>query len=198
MRTNLRAAQLLALAALVGLPTMLFVGLASAEAPELEAEQSQAEPQQLQHVRVCLAPMSFDWLAQRADAVVRGRIATKTPVFAQDDRVIPVTHYLLEVVDPIKGDVGEVVEFLIAGAQTATRSFNVENAPQLQVGDEYALFLQASPDRQRWGVLGLTYGTFRVSGQGSTARVSGASLAGPESVFEFKNRVLRAVEAGDH
>ncbi len=138
--------------------------------------------------------------ARSSDAVVRGRVESRTSRYADGGSRI-VTDVELSVAGAWKGNPGARVVVTVPGGEVGDVGMWVDGAPALAVGDEVVLFLVQRG--KAWHVNGYALGTFHVAGDEARPQVppeemvrapvrAGELAIQPLTVGELERRVRAA------
>ncbi len=140
---------------------------------------------------------SVETVARASDAVVRGRVVSRSSFFTRDHRTI-LTEVVVEVAEAWKGAPGARVRIIVPGGQVGDLAQRVDAAPPFEDGEEVVVFLSRRGDF--FELNGLALGKFQVSGgdavpalegihfQGRTL-AAGERAIGPMRLVELQRRV---------
>ena len=140
---------------------------------------------------------SVEEVTRSADAVVRGRVLSANGRLSRDGRRV-VTDVEIAVDHVWKGDPGPTVRLVVPGGSTGQVAMHVDAAPTFAPGEEVVVFLARRGER--WTVMGLSLGKYRVDGLDARPAVEPADVvprplpqgeraAGPMPVAELERRV---------
>ncbi len=111
-----------------------------------------------------LERLTFDDLAAKSTAIVRGRVTAAWP--AMTGGVI-YTHYKVQVAESFKGPAQSSVEIMVPGGSLNGVRQTFAGSPTLTTGDEFVFFLWTSKSGITW-ITGLTQGLFSLPSNGSS------------------------------
>jgi len=112
-----------------------------------------------------LERLSFDDLAAKSTAIVRGKVTDAWP--AMTGGVI-YTHYKIRVAETFKGTVQSSVEIMVPGGTLNGVQQTFAGSPTLNSGDDLVLFLRTSKSSGITWIMGLTQGLFNLSSDGTS------------------------------
>lgn len=118
-------------------------------------------------------PLSFTELVRESSVVLHGRVADVRGQWTSDRRGIE-SLVVVEVVDYLKGALGEAVTIRVPGGQAGAFVNIIPGAPRFSEGDRVVLFLRTSGPSIPV-ITGTSQGVYRVS----TDPASGATLVVP-------------------
>jgi hypothetical protein len=111
-----------------------------------------------------LERLSFDDLAAKSTAIVRGKVLDSWP--AMTGGVI-YTHYKVQVAETFKGPAQSSVEVMVPGGTLNGAHQTFAGSPSLNVGDNFVFFLWTSKSGITW-ITGLTQGLFNLPADGDS------------------------------
>lgn len=176
----------------------------SASAAAMIASGADSRPEQVDRARlglatetrahVTLVPRSLETTAGLASAMVQADVVAVRTIDVPGQHLR--TEYELRVADCYFGEVGGTVRVQVAGGHTATRSFVVEGAPGLAVGDRGVFFLGGETEPGALSFLGLDRGCYALETVGDVVSVRGGEHAPePIELAQFVARTFDAREA---
>ena len=129
-----------------------------------------------------LQQLSLEEMAEKATAIVRGRVTGSSAAFSG---ATIYTHYKLEVSEAWKGRAA--AEVMVPGGTVNRTRQNYPGVPELAPGTDYVLFLWTSPSSGVVHLLGLTQGLFNVS-TGSDGVAMASRLQTGELMLDAQGR----------
>jgi len=119
---------------------------------------------------------SVESVARASDAVVRGRVESRSSFFTQDRRTI-LTEVVVSVAEAWKGAPGERVRIIVPGGRVGDLAQRVDAAPGFADGEEVVVFLSRRGDF--FELNGLAIGKFRVEGAEAVPELGNILFQGP-------------------
>ncbi len=115
-----------------------------------------------------LERLSLDDMIAQSTAVVRGKVTNSYSAFT--GRII-YTHYSVQVSEQLKGSARNTIDVAVPGGAANNVRQSFSGAPELQIGQEYVLFLWTGRSGMTQ-VIGLTQGLFSVAPDSTTDPVA--------------------------
>jgi hypothetical protein len=106
-----------------------------------------------------LERLSFDDLATKSTAIVRGKVMDSWPAMTGG---LIYTHYRVQVAETFKGPAQSSVEIMVPGGTLNGAHQTFAGSPSLNIGDSFVFFLWTSKAGITW-ITGLTQGLFDLS-----------------------------------
>jgi len=132
-----------------------------------------------------LIHLTFEEMTEQSSAVVLGRCVEVRSEWTADRSDI-VTHYVFEVRQYYKGNLGQRITITGLGGQVGEWVALYSGVPGFRVGEEAVLFVWTGP-QGRHQVIGLTQGKFRVGRDGATGEAVLQQTLSAEPMLEPRN-----------
>jgi hypothetical protein len=156
----------------LGLVMFLIPPLISRSSP-IVRRQMQTEDNVIHRAYINMPRFSLGKSLNLSTDVVRGTITSATAVFP--DSLLPYTLYTMDVTWNLKNELFGSVSIRIPGASENGRTFFVDRAPNIVVGDDIIIMLRAIEEESAYEVVGLDQGVYRIAASDTGATlVSGA------------------------
>ncbi|MEZ6016669.1 MAG: hypothetical protein R3F49_16245 [Planctomycetota bacterium] len=178
--------------ALVASSAALFAA-AGSDVSTARISASDSAPRLVSETRayVTMPPRSLEAYAGLAEALVQADVVGMRTIDVADQPLR--TEYELRVAQCYFGEVGATVRVQVAGGRTETRSFVVEGAPRLALGDQGLFFLGGRTEGDALSFLGLSNGCYAVKSVGGEVFVQGGEHA--QQATELDAFVARSFDA---
>jgi hypothetical protein len=111
-----------------------------------------------------LERLSFDDLAGKSTAIVRGKVTSSWPAMTGG---IIYTHYKIQVAETFKGPAQNSVEIMVPGGILNGLRQTFAGSPTLNIGDDFVFFLWTNKTGITW-ITGLTQGLFQLAPDGTS------------------------------
>jgi hypothetical protein len=112
-----------------------------------------------------LQQLSFDDLATKSTAIVRGKILDSWPAMTGG---IIYTHYKIQVAETFKGPAQSSVEIMVPGGALNGAHQTFAGSPTLNNGDNFVFFLWTGKTTGVTWITGLTQGLFSLPADGAS------------------------------
>jgi hypothetical protein len=127
-----------------------------------------------------LERLSFDDLANKSTAIVRGTVMASWPAMTGG---IIYTHYKIQVAETFKGPAQGSVEIVVPGGTLNGAHQTFAGSPTLNKGDDSVFFLWTSKAGLTW-IMGLTQGLFNVSTESGATEPTAKRRASAELMLD--------------